>query len=66
MRELLIKAKQRLKEGAGWVWERRLRVSTLILVLALLAIVDRLMQRDRATVLCGGVFEDLENRTGDH
>lgn len=37
MRELLIKAKQRLKEGAGWVWERRLRVATLILVLALIA-----------------------------
>jgi len=37
MREHLIKAKQRLKEGAGWVWERRLRVATLILVLALIA-----------------------------
>jgi len=37
MRELLIKAKQRLKEGAGWVWERRLRLATVILVLALIA-----------------------------
>ena len=35
MRELLQKAKLRVKRGAGWVWERRLRVAALILVLAL-------------------------------
>src|SRR5438445_11938 len=35
MRGLLQKAKLRVKRGAGWVWERRLRVAALILVLAL-------------------------------
>src|SRR2546427_8868949 len=35
MRELLQKAKLRVKRGAGWVWERRLRVAALILGLAL-------------------------------
>ena len=35
MRGLLQKAKLRVKPGAGWVWERRLRVAALILVLAL-------------------------------
>src|SRR2546429_1434193 len=36
MRELFQEAKLRVKRGAGWVWERRLRVAALILVLALL------------------------------
>ena len=35
MRELLQKARLGVKRGAGWVWERRLRVAALILVLAL-------------------------------
>src|SRR2546427_4888305 len=35
MRELLQKAKLGVKRGAGWVWERRLRVAALVLVLAL-------------------------------
>src|SRR5438445_5888388 len=36
MRELLQKAKLGVKRGAGWVWERRLRVAVLILVSALI------------------------------
>src|SRR5437879_11930077 len=35
MRELFQEAKLGGKRGAGWVWERRLRVAALILVLAL-------------------------------
>jgi hypothetical protein len=35
MRELLQKARLGVKRGAGWLWERRLRVAALILVLAL-------------------------------
>jgi hypothetical protein len=37
MRELLRRAKRGLKEGASWVWQRRLRVATVLLVLALVA-----------------------------
>ena len=37
MREHMRIAKQRLKEGARWAWQRRLRVATLVLVLVLIA-----------------------------
>jgi hypothetical protein len=37
MRELSGRAKQRLKERARWVWQRRLRVAALAVVLALIA-----------------------------
>jgi len=37
MKELLKRGKQALKSGARWAWDRRLRVATLLLVLAMVA-----------------------------
>ena len=37
MRDLHSGARQRFREGARWVWERRLRVATLVLVFTLIA-----------------------------
>lgn len=37
MRELFERAKQGAREGAHWVWQRRLRVATVLLVMALVA-----------------------------
>ena len=37
MRELFERAKQGAREGARWVWQRRLRVATVLLVMALVA-----------------------------
>ena len=37
MRELFERAKQGVGEGARWVWQRRLRVATVLLVMALVA-----------------------------
>ena len=53
MRELLQKAKLGVKRGAGWVWERRLRVAALVLGLALVVPAIRI----------GGNYITGENRT---